>query len=145
LAFIPEECYLQYVIWHAPQETGEQVKREIEAQIHRYAQLDPWLRANPPELDWQDFWWPPYDISPEAPICQAATHAYQEVLNMPAKACGFLGVDDASFLNQAGIPTITLGPGDARTAHSANESVEIRDLVDATKIFALTIADWCGV
>ena len=71
--------------------------------------------------------------------------AYEAVLNEPAKYYGFTAVDDATFLNQAGIPTITLGPGSIELAHTANEYIEIKDLLDAAKIYALTIVDWCGV
>ncbi len=145
IAFIPEECYIKYVIWHAPQETQEQVKEEIAAQISHFAQTDAWLRVTPPHLDWHDFWWPPYDLPMDAPICKAATVAYQALFNQFVEPTGFLGVDDASFLNAAGIPAITMGPGTTKQAHTANEYVEIQDLVDAAKLYALTIVEWCGV
>lgn len=146
IAFIPAECAITYVIWHAPQETKEQVIKEIETHIHNLAQTDSWLRENPPKLDWSGgWWWPPYDIPKDAPICKAAAVACEAVLNEPAKYYGFTAVDDATFLNQAGIPTITLGPGSIEVAHTANEYVEIKDLLDAAKIYALTIVEWCGV
>lgn len=145
LAFIPEECSIEYVIWHAPQDSPEEVKSEVEAQITHFAQTDPWLREHPPKVEWWDFWWPPYDIPVDAPICQAAATAYQAVLDEPAKFYGLAAVDDATFLNQAGIPTITLGPGSIEVAHAANEYVEIEDLVDVAKIYALTIVEWCGI
>lgn len=145
LSFIPEECYIKYVIWHAPQETGEQVKEEITNQINRYSQTDPWLRENPPTLDWNDFWWPPYDLAPYSPICTAAQTAYKHLFQEEVEPSGFMGVDDASFLNAAGIQTITMGPGTTNNAHTANEYVEIEDLVDAAKLYALTIVEWCEV
>ncbi|MFC2028817.1 ArgE/DapE family deacylase [Chloroflexota bacterium] len=146
IAFIPEECAITYVIWHAPQETEKQVRIEIETHIQNLAQTDSWLRVNPPKLDWTgDWWWPPYDVPKDAPICQAAAVACESVLNEPAKYYGFTAVDDASFLNQVGIPTITLGPGSIEVAHTANEFIEIKDLIDAAKIYALTIVEWCGV
>lgn len=145
IAFIPEECYIDYVVWHAPQETGEQVKAEIETHIQRLAQTDPWLRENPPTVDWNNFWWPPYDVPLDAPIAQAAAAAYEDAFDQPAKFYGFTAVDDASFLNAAGIPTVTLGPGSVEIAHTANEHIKIQDLLDATKVYALTIAEWCGI
>jgi len=144
IAYIPEECFIDYVIWHAPQDSLEQVKKEIEEQISRFAQIDPWLRENPPQVEW-NFWWPPYEISPNAPICKAVTNAYEAVMNKPVKIYGFAAVNDATFLNKAGIPTITLGPGSIQVAHSVNEYVEIREVIDAAKIYALTIAEWCGI
>lgn len=146
IAFIPEECSITYVVWHAPQESREQVVKEIKTHIHNLAQTDSWLKENPPELDWSnDFWWPPYDVPQDSPICKAAAAAYEAVLGEPAKYYGFTAVDDATFLNQAGIPTITMGPGSIEIAHTANEHIAIADLLNAAKIYALTIAEWCGV
>ena len=146
IAFIPSDCMMTYVIWHAPQDTKEQVKSEIETHINRLAQTDPWLRENPPELDWfNDYWWPPYDINCSSPICTAAATAYEAVRKEPAKYYGFTAVNDATFLNQAGIPTITMGPGSIEIAHTANEHIAISDLMDAVKIYALTIVEWCGI
>ncbi len=145
IAFIPEECTIDYVIWHAPQDTAAQVKEEFERCIDRVAQTDTWLRQNPPTVDWGTFWWPPYDVPMDSPIVTACATAYESALNEPARFYGFTAVDDATFLNQAGIPAITLGPGSIEIAHTANEYVEIEDLLDATKIFALTMVEWCGI
>ncbi len=144
IGFIPEECTLEYVIWHAPQDDPEAVKREVEEAVARYAQTDPWLRVNPPQVEWL-MSWPPYDVPLDAPICGAAARAYESALGEPARLYGFAAVDDATFLNQAGIPAITLGPGSLRVAHAANEYVEVGELVDAAKVYGLAIVEWCGV
>jgi acetylornithine deacetylase/succinyl-diaminopimelate desuccinylase family protein len=145
IASIPDECVMEYVVWHAPQDSPEQVKEEVEEQITRFAQTDPWLRENPPEVEWWDFWWPPYDVPADAPICKAVATAYEAALGEPARFYGFAAVDDAVFLNQAGIPTITIGPGHLQVAHAPNEYVEIEEVVDAAKVYALAIVEWCGV
>jgi acetylornithine deacetylase len=145
IAAIPEECIMQYVVWHAPQDTAEQVKAQVEEQIDRFAQTDAWLRENPPEVDWGTFWWPPYNVPLDAPICRAVATAYEGAMDEPARIYGFPAVDDATFLNQAGIPTVTIGPGHLGNAHSANEYVEVEELLDAARIYALSIAEWCGV
>jgi acetylornithine deacetylase/succinyl-diaminopimelate desuccinylase-like protein len=133
------------VVWHAPQETAGQVKKEIEEQIGRFANTDAWLRENPPEVNWRDFWWPPYEVPRNAPICEALASAYEAAMGEPAKFYGFAAANDASFLNLAGIPTVTIGPGHLREAHAPNEYVEVEELVQAAKVYALAIAEWCGV
>lgn len=145
ISFIPDECVIECVVWHPPQDSPDQVKQEVEQHIARFAATDSWLRDNPPDVEWWDFWWPPYDVPLDAPICQAVAAAYEAALGEPAKFYGFAAVDDAAFLNRAGIPTITIGPGDLKVAHGANEYVEIGELVDAAKIYALSIVAWCGV
>ena len=109
-----------------------------------FAQTDPWLRENPPKVEWL-LWWPPYDVSPDAPICKTVAATYEAVMGEPVKYYGFAAVDDATFLNIAGIPAITIGPGSLIVAHAPNEYVEIAELVDAAKIYALSIVEWCGV
>jgi acetylornithine deacetylase/succinyl-diaminopimelate desuccinylase family protein len=145
IAYIPKDCSIEYVIWHAPQDTPEAVKAEVEAQIARYAQTDPWLREHPPKAEWWDWWWPPYDVPADAPICNAVATAWESALGEPAKFYGFAAVDDAAFLNQAGIPTLSMGPGDIKLAHAPNEYIDIADVIDAAKVYALTIVEWCGI
>jgi len=41
-------------------------------------------------------------------------------------------------------PTVVLGPGGERL-HAADEYVDVEDLLDLTRIYALMIADWCGI
>lgn len=140
---ISEESEIHYAVWHAPQESEDRVKKEVEAQINRFVQTDPWLRENPPKIEWL-LWWPPYDVPVDAPICRAVDTAYQQAMGEPAKYYGFAAVDDAAFLNRGGIPTITIGPGFLTVAHAANEYLEIDELMDAAKIYALSILEWCG-
>jgi len=141
---ISDESRIEYSIWHTPQDTEEQVKHEVEAQINRFAQTDPWLRENPPRVEWL-LWWPPYDVPADSPICKTVASSYEATLGHAPKYYGFAAVDDAAFLNQAGIPAITIGPGSLTVAHAPNEYVEIAELIDAAKIYALSIVDWCGV
>lgn len=140
---ISAQSRLEYSIWAPPQETEESVKEEIETCIMRTCALDPWLRKHPPTVQWPAFW-PSYDLPAHAPICRAAAEGFRTALAKEPRYYGFVGSNDASFLSRAGIPTITLGPGNLKAAHAPNEYVEIDDLVDAAKIYAMTIVTWCG-
>jgi acetylornithine deacetylase/succinyl-diaminopimelate desuccinylase family protein len=144
-ASVPEECSLMYMIWHPPQDTPESIAEEIQAHVARFAQTDPWLREHPPEVYVPLFSWPPFETSQEEPICKAAAVASEAVFGRPAVLYGAAYTSDASFIRQAGIPTVVLGPGSIELAHGFNEYVEIQDLVDAAKLYALTIVEWCGV
>ena len=116
----------------------------MEDQISLFAKTDPWLREHPPEVEWL-LWWPPYDVPTDAPICKAVSQAYESAIGEPVKYHGLAFVDDATFLNEAGIPAISIGPGNFLVTHAPNEYVEIDELVDAAKIYALSIVEWCGV
>ncbi len=130
---------------HSPTDTASQVKEEITNQINRYAQTDTWLRENPPELNWHDSGWPPYDLPVNSPICISAQTVYHQLFQKTVEPTGFMGVVDASFLNAAGIPAITMGPGTTHNAHTINEHIEVQELIDAAKLYALLIAGVSGV
>ncbi len=51
---------------------------------------------------------------------------------------------DMSLLTNNGTPTINIGPGDAMMAHQTNEQIRVDEYVDAVKIIARVIMDWCG-
>jgi acetylornithine deacetylase/succinyl-diaminopimelate desuccinylase family protein len=141
---ISAESRLEYSIWAPPQETEEEIKTEIETHIARICAIDPWLRENPPKIEWPAFW-PSYDLPVSAPICRAAEEGYRRAFQEEPHYYGFVGSNDASFLSLVGIPTITWGPGNLRVAHAPNEYVEIADLVDAAKAYSMIILEWCGV
>ncbi|MHA1334003.1 MAG: ArgE/DapE family deacylase [Candidatus Odinarchaeia archaeon] len=140
---ISDKSTIEYAIWSHPKDSYEDVKKEVEDCIKKWAATDPWLAKNPPEVEWLLFW-PPFDVPKDAPISQLCGRAYEAVMGEPAKYYGFAAVDDAAFLNKAGIPTVTLGPGDLRVAHAPNEYVKIQEVIDAAKIYAYAALDWCG-
>jgi succinyl-diaminopimelate desuccinylase len=69
-----------------------------------------------------------------ADLCRAAVR--EETGRAPLDT-GFTGITDARFyLNDRSIPTIILGPGSLGVAHTANESVEIAQLVAAARAYS---------
>jgi acetylornithine deacetylase len=65
-------------------------------------------------------------------------------LNLEPGLVGYGSLTDAIHLiNYAGIPTISIGSS-SKTAHMADEYVEIEELVNTAKALALTIMRWCG-
>lgn len=141
---ISDTSTIHYSIWHSPYEDREEVQKEVQDQIDRFAQTDPWLRKNPPELTWP-VWWPPYDVPVDAPICRTLGAAVEQALGEEARFYGFAAVNDASFLNRAGIPAVSIGPGSITVAHAPDEYVEISELMDCARIYAQTMMDWCGL
>ena len=58
---------------------------------------------------------------------------------------GLAAVEDCSFLNIGGIPTVSDGPGHLRVAHADDEYILVEELVAAAKTYAILALDWCGV
>jgi len=141
---IPSEATIRYSSWFPPYETTEEIKAELCDYLEKLCSTDSWLKDHLPTFNWI-MAWPPYDVPIDTPICQALEQTFEAVLGKSAKYNGCAAVCDASFLNKAGIPTVTMGPGNSLCAHAADEYVEIDEMRNAAKIFALTMAAWCGV
>ena len=141
---ISEESRVEYAIWHPPQEPVEDVRAEIEAHIARVVATDSWLRDNPPKVEWL-LWWPPFDVSPDAPICKTLETAYAGVFGTEAPYYGFARRRRRGVPQPRRNPGHHHRPGSLLVAHGPDEHVEIDDLIDAAKIYALAIVEWCGV
>jgi acetylornithine deacetylase len=145
---VSEFMTIDYCIWYHPDEDPADVRREVEEHVTRAAQVDPWLREHPPELEWK-LNWPASVVSPDHPICHAVAKAHEAAAvgtrfegTPPVR--GFAAVEDTAFLNIGGVPAISYGPGDIRVAHADDEYVLFDELLTATKTYALLAMDWCG-
>lgn len=147
---ISEFCTIEYAIWYSPDESPEAVQQEIEEFVHLAAQLDPWLREHPPVVEWK-LNWPASVVPVDHPICTTVADAHraaaagQTTFDSEPQFRGFAAVCDATFLNNEGTTAITYGPGNLLVAHAINEYVDIDEVVQATKTYALVAMDWCGV
>ena len=86
---------------------------------------------------------PPAVTDARSPIVAATERACSEVLGRPIRAAGFSATCDMTYLvNNAGIPTVILGPGDIEVAHQANERISIEQMVLGVEVYAKTIEHW---
>ena len=54
----------------------------------------------------------------------------------------YFGVD-GTFINEAGIPCVGLGPGNEYLAHTPNDVVPVKDVIKAAKIYFSMIMSVC--
>ncbi|MFD0716688.1 M20 family metallopeptidase [Paenibacillus sp. GCM10027626] len=114
-----------------PGEREEDVFAEIERTLSEVArregfdyQFDPYLYV------------PPHEIAANHPLTQAALRISAETTGLGKKAKPFAASAECPFFSERlGVPTLILGPGSLLEAHTANESVDIRELTDAAKVF----------
>lgn len=81
----------------------------------------------------------PFEVPEGMPLCAALSEATAAVCGRPAGFTGLRATTDAVFLCEAGIPTVVFGPGSLTQAHRPDEYVDIRQVQQATRAFALTI------
>jgi acetylornithine deacetylase/succinyl-diaminopimelate desuccinylase-like protein len=67
-----------------------------------------------------------------------------EELGRPADFVGYDQVCDGRFFSGKGIPTIMIGPGIAKKAHTPNENLELDQYLDAIKVYALLAMNAVG-
>jgi len=85
-------------------------------------------------------WVSPSEVDARSKIVKVAVEAVRRILGHKPKISGFQATCDMSYLvNDAGIPSIILGPGDLKQAHTVDEWVSVAELVAAAKIYALLI------
>jgi len=146
--YFANHAELAYSLWYPPDETAEEIIRQVEEHVLGHAQHDPWLREHPPMFNWINNW-PAADTPWEAPIVQtmARGHELANKVEMsepsPQAPVAFGAASDASFYQAAGIPAVVYGPGDLRLAHCKNESVDLDEMIAAAKGLAACVWRWC--
>jgi acetylornithine deacetylase len=126
-------------------ERVEDARRSVEDAVARAAETDPWLKENPPRLEWSGYQFDPASIESDTPIVETVREAYAEATGEEAELEGMTYASDMRHLiNTGGVPTVLFGPGDVRQAHAPDEYVEIEELVTVARVLALTALRFCG-
>lgn len=121
---------------------GERSQEEV---LEPFERLAASIRDEDPDADLSfelRMWLDAAEADPAWPISERCRSAIEGVLGRPSQDVGFTGITDARYyLNEAKIPTVLLGPGTLAIAHTANEWVEVDELVAAARIYARVFAD----
>lgn len=121
---------------------GGNVKKEIEAFVQAIALTDPWLKENPPRIEWMidaDCG----ETSADHPFVQTFQRTMTHI-GEPVTVEGICSHTDMGWFVNVGIPTVNFGPGEPRIAHQSDEHVSCDELIRATKAIAATVLEWCG-
>jgi acetylornithine deacetylase/succinyl-diaminopimelate desuccinylase-like protein len=145
--FFPSDALLEYGVWYPPGWSGEEVERRIEAFVAERCAGDPWLAGHPPEFTW-GYDWPPFETPREEPIVGTVAAAVEAVRGTPLpppspEHPAVVGASvDSTWIQRAGIPVVTFGPGEMGVAHSPDEHVAIEQLLVAAQTLAFAIYSW---
>jgi acetylornithine deacetylase len=143
---VPESLVAEGRVGLIPGEEIEGFRETVSGRIFAAAERDPWLRENPPKLEWFGGQFAPAEVPSDAPICEALKRAHERVTGEEPAVEGVpYGADMRLFVRFGETPCVMYGAGDVNVAHAPNEHVSITDLTTATKTVACLLADWCGV
>jgi acetylornithine deacetylase/succinyl-diaminopimelate desuccinylase-like protein len=139
LNVIPASCVISIDRRVLPNETEADVNREIVEVVNRALRATSGARVAVRKARFV----PPAMTDPKASIVAAAERAASAVLGRSVRAVGFSATCDMTYLvNNAGIPTVILGPGAIEVAHQANEHISIEQMALAVEVYLRTIDAW---
>jgi len=142
---VPEETILEGRICASPDETVEEVKKELEDAVADIAASDSWLKEHPPVVEYYPYRWNSGQVPLDHPLglilqqnSAAITGKASPMTGMPASS------DSGTLLRFGNTPAINFGCSPLTLAHKADEFAAVKDLNEFIKVLALSIIDWCG-
>jgi acetylornithine deacetylase len=140
---IPGEASFGFDIRIIPGMTSEKIKEDLAAFLDELADKDKYLHAElvyEPPMDWA----PAAEISRNHPLVNSCIQATKDVIGAEPAVEGALFTTDAVvFSGKLGIPTIpSFGPGLIKLAHAPDEYIEIEEIIQAAKIYAIAAAEY---
>ena len=134
---IPESCWLALDRRMIPGETAGQVDDEIEGITRRLGEEDPDFNCDLKRV----MVYESAEIPVDHEIAEVVRRNTKEITGVyPPPSGTVASTDQRNFINDAGIPAITWGPGWGKS-HELDEFVEISQVMDCVRILALTILD----
>ncbi len=122
-----------------------QREKFLRTAIQSVAANDPWLKENPPVLEWFEGQFESGETDLREPIIGLLAGSHLEMLGTEPKLQGVpYGSDLRLFTNHGKIPAVLYGPGNVLHAHTVNEFIPLEEVVTCTKVLALTIYRTCG-
>lgn len=137
LNVMPGTARAFYDIRTTPCQDHDTIRRRLREIIEELAAADPDYRAEIEFIEDR----PVVSMERDEPIVVLAAEAYREVTGKEPVYNGVPGATDGTFLRAwKNIPSLVNGPGPRHKPHQVDEYVEIDELVEAAKCYALTAA-----
>lgn len=128
-----------------PGESVDHMHQVFEETVRQAAATDEWLQANPPEVEWYEGLFEPAHTELDHPLLRTLADSHRAMHNAPLEyEAATYGSDMRIFKLYGGIPTVMYGPGDVSLAHTANEFIEVEDMMQVVCSVALMTLNWCG-
>jgi len=144
---VPEECKISMIRKILPAESVDDVHEEIES-ILRLAAINYNIQTEVKYTASRDhkYGGRPAEISIDSESVRILEKVLTEITGKKEVIKGSPYWSEISFLiHDLDIPSVYCSAGDITNCHTFNERVKVQELIDAVKVFALMIMDYCGV
>ncbi|MGM0776559.1 MAG: peptidase [Bacillota bacterium] len=142
---VPDIAVIEGRMGVAPDEEMKSAEKELEDCLKEAAQNDPWLKKNPPQVEWFGGRWLPGDLEQDHPLMAVLSESFETVKGkQPAVEASPWGTDGGILSKIGNTPVVVFGPGVTEAAHDVNEFISLEEVFDAAEIIALAILEWCG-
>ena len=142
---VPESLLAECRVGFLPGEELEEVRDQVQHRIAAAAARDPWLRLNPPLIEYVGGQFVAAEVSPDAPLCATLSAAHRGVTGEPVVVEGATyGSDMRHFIHFGGMPCVMYGAGEIHLAHGTDERLSVEELLTATRTLAAFMVAWCG-
>jgi succinyl-diaminopimelate desuccinylase len=139
LAVVPSSCTIRVDRRYIPGETPESCVAEIAAVVGQVT-AETGTEATV-ELAGV---YPLMSIDRDHPLVREGIAAVTAVTGKEPRIGAWRFGVNATFMSEAGIPTIGIGPGNEDFAHTRDEHVPVDELVSASRVYAKLIERLCG-
>ena len=130
---IPDRCQIVIDRRLVPCEDLAETREEIEAVLQNLCRTDDVLGIDV-ELQGE---YPPSQTAADDPYIMMLSQAGEEALGRPLDIGGFIACCDMWPFRQKGIPAAIFGPGHLAQAHTTEEWVDIAQVEEAARFYAL--------
>ena len=126
-----------------PSQTSSGVVKQLEEIIKSLKAKDPQLDAEVEVVQFDE----PHEIPRQDPAVQLILESAKKVMGVYPKMTGTIAAGDLAPMFKKGIKGIGFGPGDLERgkAHKENEFLEVDQLINAAKIYAISMLNGCGI
>lgn len=137
LNVVPDYCEARVDIRLPIGADPQEVEKKIQSII---------ANSGAPDVEYEITWKASGNYTPiQAPIVQAIKKHAEELWHIDVLPAYQWASSDARYYRELGIQTIQYGPSNTEGIHSYNETVDIEDVLNANKIYLMSLCDLLGV
>lgn len=142
---VPSDCTMECRLSCLPSVSAGDTQARVLETVAAAARQDPWLRENPPLVEFFGFRAEPSLVDPKTPAMQTLADCHASIIGTPLVfQPGTATTDERFFINNLKMSATSYGPI-GENIHAGNERVLIPSIKQTAQVMALYLLRWCGV